>query len=77
MKALGPDEGMNALRHPDCRFCAEYERLLRGVTAENRQLKDENAERRKEGTLLKVERARLRSRLAEFSASSEQQGEVG
>lgn len=30
MKSLGPDEGMNALRHPDCRFCTEYERLLKG-----------------------------------------------
>lgn len=30
MKSLGPNEGMNALRHPDCRFCDEYQRLLQG-----------------------------------------------
>lgn len=39
MKELGPNEGMNALRHPDCRYCDEYERLLRGPTEEVRQLK--------------------------------------
>lgn len=39
MKELGPDEGINRLKHPDCRACAEYERLLRGVAEENRQLK--------------------------------------
>jgi len=44
MKELGPDEGMNALRHPDCRFCAEYERLLRGVKEEARQAKARVAE---------------------------------
>lgn len=39
MKELGPNEGMNKLRHPDCRWCDEYLLILRGVTAENRQLK--------------------------------------
>lgn len=39
MKDLGPNEGINALRHPDCRFCNEYQRLIRGVKAENDQLK--------------------------------------
>ena len=40
MKELGPNEGMNALRHEDCRFCDEYERLIRGRAEENRQLKE-------------------------------------
>ena len=44
MSPLGPDEGINALRHPDCRFCDEYQRLLRGVAEENRQLKARLAE---------------------------------
>lgn len=41
MKELGPNEGMNALRHADCRFCDEYERLIRGVAAERDQLKEQ------------------------------------
>lgn len=39
MKELGPNEGMNALRHPDCRFCDEYQRLIRGRDAEIKALK--------------------------------------
>jgi hypothetical protein len=44
MKPLGPDEGINALRHPDCRFCDEHQRLMRGPTEEVRQLKNKVAE---------------------------------
>lgn len=44
MEQLGPNEGMNALRHPDCRFCDEYQRLLRGPEEEARQLKKQLAE---------------------------------
>lgn len=40
MKELGPNEGMNALRHPDCRWCDEYQQLLRGVMAERDQWKE-------------------------------------
>lgn len=39
MSELGPDEGINALQHPDCRACAERERLSLGQIAENRALK--------------------------------------
>lgn len=44
MKELGPNEGMNALRHPECRFCDEYEQLIRGVAAERDQLKKQVAD---------------------------------
>ena len=46
MKELGPDEGMNALRHPDCRACDERERLSLGQLAQIRQLKEALAEDR-------------------------------
>ncbi len=43
MRGLGPDEGLNALRHPDCRACDEREigqlaqiRRLREALAEDR-----------------------------------------
>ncbi len=39
MKDLGPDEGMNALQHPDCRACEERKKLSLGQIEEIRQLK--------------------------------------
>lgn len=44
MKELGPDEGGNRLRHPDCRACKESERVNVGLLAENTQLKKKLAE---------------------------------
>lgn len=31
--------GMDALRHPDCRYCDEYERVIRGKMIEIRELR--------------------------------------
>jgi hypothetical protein len=44
VKPLGPDEGINALRHPDCRACDEWERINLGLITENRQLKEKLAQ---------------------------------
>ena len=46
MSGLGADEGINALRHPDCRACDERERLSLGQLAQIRALKDAVAEDR-------------------------------
>jgi hypothetical protein len=45
MKPLGPNEGINVLRHPDCRFCDEYQRLMRGEAEKNRQLRQKLAKK--------------------------------
>lgn len=41
---LGPDEGINALQHPDCRACTERKRLSLGQVAEIEALKKKLAE---------------------------------
>jgi type II secretory ATPase GspE/PulE/Tfp pilus assembly ATPase PilB-like protein len=43
MKPLGPNEGINRLRHLDCKFCDEYQRLMQGEAEKNRQLRQKLA----------------------------------
>lgn len=39
---------MDDLRHPECRYCDEYERVIRGKVAEIAELKKQGAARRGE-----------------------------
>lgn len=59
MKPLGPDEGLNALRHPDCRTCAERERLGLGQLAEIKALKEKLAPVEAKTRLYKQQRDEL------------------
>lgn len=84
MRELGPDEGMNRLRHPDCRACAEEERLNAGIMAENRALKErveclehgdpDAPQRRKEGVEVAVARE-LRGMLKDLAVEASEGGD--
>lgn len=75
MRELGPNEGMNALRHPDCRFCDEYERLIRGVKVERDQLKERQALLQRERDEIKAERDSHWDKLGQAHAGLEDMAE--
>lgn len=78
MKELGPDEGLNALQHPDCRACEERKRLSLGQLAEIKTLKGKLTERLSEEELAVIrDAASVLDGLWDFQAALGQHDERG